>query len=399
MTSEVPLGWRRTPLGEFTTLQRGIDLPASRRKPGNIPILGSFGVTGWHDEARAVGPGVTVGRSGTIGIVSYSSEDFWPLNTALYVKDFHGNDARFAYYFLKTFPFKRYDSGSVQPSLNRNFVHPVEVIVPAVSEQRRIAAVLGALDDKIELNRKMNQTLEEMAQAIFKSWFIDFDGVPESDMVESELGMVPKGWEVKRADEIASVAIGRTPPRKEPQWFSESEGDVRWMSIRDLGACEVYIHQTRERLTAEAVERFRVRSIPDQTVVLSFKLTVGRVAITVGEMLSNEAIAHFVLPEGSVLSSEYLYSYLSAFRYESLGSTSSIGTAVNSKMIKAMPIIVPLEDSAGRYQSDVSPLFERLKAASLECVTLTQLRDTLLPKLISGEIRVPEAKDLVEAAV
>ena len=171
-------GWSRVYLGDFVTLQRGHDLPAAVRRPGNTPILGSFGVTGWHDEARASGPGVTVGRSGaSFGVVSYSPVDYWPLNTALYVTDFHGNDQRFAYYFLKHFDFRSYNSGSAQPSLNRNFIHPVPVDVPPVSEQRAISHILGTLDDKIELNRRMNETLEGMARALFKSWFVDFDPV------------------------------------------------------------------------------------------------------------------------------------------------------------------------------------------------------------------------------
>jgi type I restriction enzyme S subunit len=116
--------WHAMTLGDFVSLQRGHDLPEQQRRPGKVPILGSFGVTGYHDMPKAKGPGITVGRSGaSFGVVSYSPVDFWPLNTALYVTDFHGNDERFAYYFLKTIDFKRYNSGSAQPSLNRNYVH------------------------------------------------------------------------------------------------------------------------------------------------------------------------------------------------------------------------------------------------------------------------------------
>ena len=166
------------PLGDFVALQRGHDLPEAKRRPGDTPVLGSFGVTGWHDTARAAGPGVTVGRSGaSFGVVSYSPVDYWPLNTTLYVVDFHGNDQRFAYYFLKQLDFRIYNSGSAQPSLNRNFIHPIPVDIPPRPEQRAIAHILGTLDDKIELNRRMNQTLEEMARALFKSWFVDFDPV------------------------------------------------------------------------------------------------------------------------------------------------------------------------------------------------------------------------------
>ncbi len=209
-------------LGDFVALQRGHDLPDEQRRPGNVPVLGSFGITGWHNEPRAKGPGVAVGRSGaSFGVATYSPIDFWPLNTALYVVNFQGNDERFAYYFLKAFDFASYNSGSAQPSLNRNFVHPVSVLIPPPSEQREIANVLGALDDKIELNRRMNQTLEAMARALFKSWFVDFDpvrakaeggipGLPKpiadlfpTRLVDAELGEIPEGWVVGMLGDVA----------------------------------------------------------------------------------------------------------------------------------------------------------------------------------------------------
>jgi type I restriction enzyme, S subunit len=137
-------GWNEMSLGEFVTFQRGHDPPEGLRQPGSVPILDSFGITGFHNESKTAGRGVTVGRSGaSLGVVNYSPIDFWPLNTALYVIDFHGNDPRFAYYFLQQFDFKRYNSGSAQPSLNRNFIHPIRVVVPPLPEQRAIAHLLG----------------------------------------------------------------------------------------------------------------------------------------------------------------------------------------------------------------------------------------------------------------
>ena len=126
--------WSDVTLGDFVILQRGFDLPTTKRRPGNVPILGSFGVTGHHDTAIIQGPGVTVGRSGaSIGVATYSPVDFWPLNTTLFVKDFCGNDERFAYYFLRSIDFRRFNSGSAQPSLNRNFVHPIPIRIPKVT--------------------------------------------------------------------------------------------------------------------------------------------------------------------------------------------------------------------------------------------------------------------------
>lgn len=223
-------GWRIQKLGDFVSLQRGYDLPESERRSGSIPVIGSFGVTGCHDVSMATGPGVTVGRSGaSFGVVTYVSADYWPHNAALYVTDFHGNDPRFAYYFLKTLDFKAYNSGSAQPSLNRNYIYPIPIEVPHLSEQRAIAYILGTLDDKIELNRKMNETLEAIARALFKSWFVDFDPVrakaegrqpagmeaetaalfPDS-FEDSVLGEVPKGWRVVPLPEAIEVNPARS---------------------------------------------------------------------------------------------------------------------------------------------------------------------------------------------
>jgi type I restriction enzyme S subunit len=191
------------------------------------------------------------------------------------------------------------------------------------------------------------------------------------------------------------VGIGKTPPRKEHEWFSTDPSDVPWMSIRDLGTCGAYISRVSEYLTEAAVDRFRVKRIPDGVVVLSFKLTVGRVAITDGEMLSNEAIAHFLPRTENLLSSEYLFCYLKQFDYGRLGSTSSIATAVNSDSVRGIPVVVPDVHVHSKFQQVVSPLFRRLKLLQREETTLAALRDTLLPKLISGELRIKDAARIV----
>ena len=176
--------WREMTLGDFVSLQRGHDLTDGERRSGNVPVMGSAGMNGSHDTAKAKGPGVVVGRSGaSFGQVHFCPVDYWPHNTALYVTDFRGNDTRFAYYFLKSLDFSRYNSGSAQPSLNRNFITPIQICVPEPKEQKAIAGVVGALDDKIELNRRMNETLEALAQSLFKSWFVD-----------ATQSALPKGW-------------------------------------------------------------------------------------------------------------------------------------------------------------------------------------------------------------
>jgi type I restriction enzyme S subunit len=198
---------------------------------------------------------------------------------------------------------------------------------------------------------------------------------------------------------LFTVGVGKTPPRKEQHWFSCNPQDVAWMSIKDLGKSGVFISEVSEYLTPAAVDRFRMRRIPNGTVVLSFKLTVGRVAITDGDMLSNEAIAHFLPRSGTFVGPAYLYCYLRQFDYGALGSTSSIATAINSESVRSIPIVVPSEQLHGAFSRAVDALMSQLRTVARESRTLAQLRDTLLPKLISGELRVADAERVVEEVV
>ena len=191
-----------------------------------------------------------------------------------------------------------------------------------------------------------------------------------------------------RADEFFDISIGKTPPRKEPQWFSNTPSDCVWVSISDMGSCGVFISDSSEYLTREAIKKHNVKLVPNNTVILSFKLTVGRVAITDGEMTTNEAIAHFKTTRPEI--NEYLYCYLSAFNYQTMGSTSSIATAVNSKIIKGMDFIVPTDEELCVFHEFASPMFEMIKHKQRENIELSTLRDSLLPKLMSGELDVSD---------
>lgn len=321
-------------------------------------------------------------------------------------------DILFLYYLFSSPEHQGYiKSNSIQvgvPHTNLGVLKNTPVKLPDLEAQQKIAKVLSVLDYKIENNRQINKTLKLMAQAIFKSWFVDFDPVRAKmagrqpggmdavtaalfpgDFVESEKGPIPRGWSYKKASEVVDLSIGKTPPRKESEWFSESVDDVKWISIRDMGSSGVYVLNTSECLTEEAVEKFNVRRVKDNTVILSFKLTVGRVAITVGEMLTNEAIAHFNVRGGAPLCSEYLYLYLLGFDYSSLGSTSSIATAVNSATIKNMPILCAAEPVVLAFRHVVEPFFEKIKLLEQQNALLSDARDVLLPRLLSGEL-VPD---------
>lgn len=264
----------------------------------------------------------------------------------------------------------------------------IDIKLPPLDDQRRIASILSSLDRKIELNNKINADLEEMAQAIFKNWFVDFEPFKDGKFVDSELGMIPEGWKVGRADDFYQINIGKTPPRKENKWFSTNPADKIWVSIANMGNSGIFISDSSEYLTKEAVDRHNIIMVPRNTILLSFKLTVGRVAIADKELTTNEAIARFILSDDKYM--EYLYLYLKNFDYNSLGSTSSIATAVNSKTIKGMQMLQPSDKIIDAFHIQVNPIFEKIRSLTKENSRLSLLRDTLLPRLMSGELEVPE---------
>lgn len=410
-------GFKACMLGDIAEFRNGKALsPDMYVSFGQHPVFGSNGQIARTNEVLTKEPLVVIGRVGAYcGSVHHVDEPAWVSDNAIIATGKNQTDVRFLYYLLGSLDLRRTAIGSAQPLMTQGGLKVVPAIAPPPPEQKAIAHILGTLDDKIELNRRMNATLEAMVLALFQSWFVDFDPVRANldgrqpagldtataalfpaHFQESPLGHIPQGWEVKTADDVSIVGIGKTPPRKEHHWFSEEPSDVPWISIRDLGEAGVFISHTSEFLTTEAVEKFRVKRIPDDTVVLSFKLTMGRVAITDGEMLSNEAIAHFRLKPETSFGSAYLYCYLKGFGYDQLGSTSSIATAINSDMVRGIRVLVPPKPIAEAFERTVKPLFTQMKITQMQSRTLATIRDTLLPKLLSGELRVSEADFSVE---
>lgn len=300
-------------------------------------------------------------------------------------------DRSFFYYYLKfaTGGFLGALNGSVMVHITKSSMEKMSIRIPKkLDDQRRIASILSSLDRKIELNNKINADLEEMAQAIFKNWFVDFEPFKNGKFVDSELGMIPEGWKVGRADDFYQINIGKTPPRKEHKWFSTNPADKIWVSIANMGNSGIFISDSSEYLTKEAVDSHNIIMVPRNTILLSFKLTVGRVAIADKELTTNEAIARFILSDDKYM--EYLYLYLKKYDYNSLGSTSSIATAVNSKTIKGMQMLQPSDKIIDAFHIQVNPIFEKIRSLTKENSRLSLLRDTLLPRLMSGELEIPD---------
>lgn len=247
-----------------------------------------------------------------------------------------------------------------------------ECEVNAISDldtQKRVANILDSFDKKIELNTRINSHLEDLIMSVNKQFL---QGSNLSECVASD---------------VFDIFIGKTPPRKESDWFSFNKaGNVVWISIKDMGTSDAYLYDSSEYLTSEAVEKFNIKNALPGSILLSFKLTIGRVKIVTFPMTTNEAIACFSSEDARKLA--WIYPILKTYNYERLGSTSSIAKAVNSKIIKAMPLLMPTDDILDEYYKRVKSLYELLKNNTKENIALTELRDTILPKLMSGKIEI-----------
>ena len=298
-------------------------------------------------------------------------------------------DKNFLYYLTRTKvdELKKSAHGSVFDTITRETFNNLQCLVPPLQSQQKIGNFLSSLDSKIELNRQINDNLEQQAQALFKSWFVDFEPFKEGKFVDSELGMIPESWRVCSAETIFKINIGKTPPRKEQQWFSNiNNGNVKWISISDLGSNEIFIEDSKEYLTKEAISKFNIIVVPEDTILVSFKLTVGRVGISNCELTTNEAVARFYLPKSYFR--EYTYLSLKNYNYARLGSTSSIATAVNSKIIKNMKLLIPPVTIISEFSKRINPLFNAIRIYENEIRNLSKIRNTLLPKLMSGELKI-----------
>jgi len=398
---------RKTTLGEFVSLQRGHDLTDPERKAGSVPVMGSAGQNGFHDTALAKGPGVVIGRSGaSFGQVHFSPCDYWPHNTCLYVTDFHGNDPQFAYYFLKSIDFGGYNSGSAQPSLNRNFIYPIEIEVPGIDAQRAIAHILGTLDDKIELNRRMNETLEAMARAIFKSWFVDFDPVrakasgehPESiyrrlgltpdvlalfpvSLQDSELGEIPAGWTVRSLDSVADFLNGLAL-----QKYPASGDD--WLPVIKIAQLRAGHTHGADRASTEIPPAYVIQN---GDVLFSWSGSL-EVEIWCG---GQGALNQHLFKVTSASFPKWFYflwtrHHLNDFRSIAANKATTMGH-IQRKHLTDAKVLCPGEKLLATMGTAIDPLISKIVNGRLEAQELAAMRDSLLPRLLSGSLPIRNA--------
>lgn len=378
--------WRTVPLGDVLTFQRGYDITKDEQRGGPYPVISSSGPKSLHADFKVCGPGVIIGRKGSLGTVFYSDSNYWPHDTTLWVKNFHGNHPRFAYYFLQTMGFERLDAGASNPSLNRNHIHTIPVLWPPLPAQQRIAGILSAYDELIENSQRRIRILESMARALYREWFVHFrfPGHENHPRVASPLGEIPQGWEVRELGEVAEE-MRRNVPKGElgdPTPFVGLEHIPRrslaldaWETTTDLGSNKLEFKKG-EILFGKIRPYFHKVSVAPFDGLCSADTIVIR----------SRQPAYYAIVAGYVSSDEFV----------ALATATSNGSKMpraNWRVLEEHLIAIPALSVANQFSAVVEPAIQQMQALVFQIQNLRRTRDLLLPRLLSGQIEVEAADD------
>ncbi len=372
--------WKECSLGEVITLQRGFDITQNQQQVGGYPVVSSSGIKSYHNEWKVKGPGVVIGRKGTLGTVFYIKSDFWAHDTTLWVKDFHSNDPLFVYYFLKEFDLGRYDVGSSNPTLNRNHVHLLPALLPSLPEQKSIAQVLSSLDDKIDLLHRQNKTLESIAETLFRQCFIeeaqeDWEETNLSDHTEVYRGLSYKGSGLSD--------VGGGLPMHNLNSIFEGGG------YKESGI-KYYSGEFKERHIVKAGDIIVANTEQGHDFMLIGFPAV--VPVCFGESgLFSQHIYRLVPRSNSYLTVAFLYYLLMKPLVREQITSATNGSTVNMLAIDGLQrpkFKLPPKEKIVEFTVMVDAWWKKKEVNQSQIRTLEKLRDTLLPKLMSGEVRV-----------
>lgn len=426
--------WMNATIGEYCPFIYGKSLPQTKRLKGDIPVYGSNGIVDFHNKYCVTPYGVIIGRKGSVGAIHLSEKPFWVIDTAFYVIKDDLDELRFSYYLLKTLNLDTMNSDSAVPGLNRENAHSLNIRIPKNLEDRKlIGKKLALFDQKIQLNTQTNQTLEAIAQAIFKSWFVDFDPVRAkaqaildgktrdeanlsamavisgkaiedlsqteyqelweiadafpSELVENaEFGEVPKGWEIVPLSTFGEIICGKTPTKSKAEYYGN---DIPFIKIPDMHG-KVFITQTIDNLSLIGADSQTKKYIPKGSICVSCIATVGLVSLASRKSQTNQQI-NSIIPN-DLNFSEYLYLYLSQLEMnkymKNLASGGSATLNMNTSTFSSIEILKPNNEILHLFHKKSLDIFEKILKNEESNQILAQTRDLLLPKLLSGEIKL-----------
>lgn len=394
--------WKTCRLSDALELQRGYDLPHRVRKYGGYPVVSSSGITDYHAAYKVKGPGVVTGRCGTIGEVFFVEEEFWPLNTTLFVSNFKGNEPRFIYYMLKLFDFKRFSDKSAVPGVNRNDLYPVSVTLPSDrEEQRSIADVLSSLDAKIEHNTKLIKMLEKQAQLIYGYWFVQFDFPDENGkpykssgdkMVWSEelKREIPQGWRIGKLSDIIQANPTEKLGKGVEAPYIEMEALSTTNYLTGAPARKKYAGGMKFRNMDVLIARI-TPCLENGKTALVHDLNVDEVGFGSTEYIVIRG-KHFSL-------SLFCITLARSPEFRLYAISKMTGTSgrrrLNYKDVETYKLPIPPDAVLRRFESWGNSVLERMHQLHIQSRALEKKRDFLLPLLMSGQVKVVEKENVV----
>ena len=429
--------WIETTVGEHCPFIYGKALPQSKRISGNIPVYGSNGIVDFHNSSCVNTAGVIIGRKGSVGAIHLSEKPFWVIDTAFYIVNDDLEELKFTYYLLKTLGLSEMNSDSAVPGLNRENAHSLKIKIPKDKFHRcEIGKRLSIFDQKIQLNTKINQTLEQIAQALFKSWFVDFEPVrakvqalldglsleqaelaamqtisgktPEEltalsqtqpdryaelaetakafpcEMVEVDGVEVPKGWKLSTIGEEVETVGGATPSTKEESFWNN--GKISWTTPKDLSsATSPVLINTERKITELGLKKISSGLLPIGTVLLSSRAPVGYLALTKIPVAINQG--YIAIKCNKTLSNFYMLQWCKE-NLEEIKSRAS-GTTfleISKTTFRGISVIVPEKNILIMFNKQCESIYEMITNHTKENQKLEKARDLLLPRLLNGEI-------------
>ena len=348
--------WRSATLQDLILLQRGYDITKAEQKPGDIPVVSSSGINSYHSESKVDGPGVVIGRKGSLGTVHYIEGPYWPHDTTLWSKDLKGNHPRFVYYFLHTLDLERYDVGNSNPTLNRNHIHGLNITIPEYRIQERIADILSAYDDLIENNRRRIQLLEQAARLLYREWFVHLR-FPGHEHVAITDG-VPEGWEKKPLGEMAPLKYGKALKKDD----------------RVPGTFPVYgssgIVGTHEKAL-----------VTGPAIIVGRKGNVGSVYWSKDDFHPIDTV-YFIEAEHCTM-----HLYYSLLHTQFINTDAAV-PGLNRDLAHSRTLLTPDDKILALFEQDVSVIHNQIDQLVKYNESLTQARDLLLPRLMNREVAV-----------
>ena len=326
---------------------------------------------------------VVTGRSGSLGKVQYIEGRCWPLNTSLYVKDFKGNNPRYVYYYLKTMHLEQYNAGVGVPTLNQNHLHSLKISIHNKEEQPRVASILSAYDNLIENNTRRIRLLEQMAENIYKEWFVRFR-FPGHENAEFENGL-PKGWQLRHIGDVCDTIGGGTPSTSKPEYWG---GDIKWVTPTDITSKDsLPLLTIAGRITQEGLNKSSAKLLPPYTILMTSRASIGFFGMAPFEVCTNQGFIS-IIPHSENLRMYMLYMLKSRKEEIVMNANGSTFLEISKGRFRKMRMLIPDDLTLNKFEKRARAIFDTVMKLEQQSMILASQRDLLLPRLMSGKLEV-----------